>query len=157
MSLLSCYKSNMNAVDGFGCSCLIYILLSLIPFSFSCFMFNFSPSVVFLLPFTHSSFTETQTPDSWWGRSVTAHQSNLCNHQHELTSVLSIKHHVVHHTYRSCNICVMRSIRLRVCNGNGHNIIMSGYFPWLRAYKVLAFYSTLRDEWKHVFFYACLL
>lgn len=112
--------------------------------------------MVFLLPFTHSSFTETQTPDSWRGRSITAHQSNLCtvldssNHQHELTSLSSIKHHVVHHTYRSRNVCV-RPIRLRVCNGNGHNIIMSGYFLWLRAYKVLAFYSTIHDEWKCLF------
>lgn len=48
---------NLNAIDYFGYFCVIYPLLSLnlLPIITAFFMFNFSPSVVFFLPFTHSS------------------------------------------------------------------------------------------------------
>lgn len=162
MSLLSCCESNMNAVDGFGCSCLIYILsLHLLPF------FLLLLCLIFLLPWCSYSLSlihplqklKRLIPDEVGLLLLTSLTIVLysSNHLHELTSLSSIKHHVVYHTYWSRDICVMRPIRLRVCNNNWHNIIMSGYFLWLRAYKVLAFSSTLHDEWKHVIFYACLL
>lgn len=98
-------ESNMIAVDGFGCSCLIYILLSLHLLPFYCFLFIF-----FLLPWCFSSVSlihplqklKRLIPDEV-GLLLLASITFVLDSslpQHELTSLSSINHHVVvHHIY----------------------------------------------------------